>query len=82
MGDTGYVILLAADAYDVPYKDSGSDECSEESTDQFEYFVCCLCPVKTRRVRSDTLPRRRISAARRLVASSVHQIWASCSRPR
>ena len=46
MGDTGYVILLAADAYDVPYKDSGSDEWSEESTDQFEYFVCCLCPVK------------------------------------
>ncbi len=25
MGDTGYVVLLAADAYDVPYKDSGSD---------------------------------------------------------
>ena len=46
MGDVGYVILLASDSYDVPYKNGGSDEWSEESTDQFEYFICCLCPVK------------------------------------
>lgn len=46
MGDVGYVILLASDSYDVPYKNDGSDEWSEESTDQFEYFICCLCPVK------------------------------------
>ena len=46
MGDVGYVILLASDSYDVPYKNGGSDEWSEESTYQFEYFICCLCPVK------------------------------------
>lgn len=46
MGDTGYVILLAADTYDVPYKNNNDDEWSMESTDQFEYFICCLCPVK------------------------------------
>lgn len=46
MGDVGYVILLASDSYDVPYKNGCSDEWSEESTDQFEYFICCLCPVK------------------------------------
>lgn len=46
MGDVGYVILLASDSYDVPYKNGGSDGWSEESTDQFEYFICCLCPVK------------------------------------
>lgn len=46
MDDVGYVILLASDSYDVPYKNGGSDEWSEESTDQFEYFICCLCPVK------------------------------------
>ena len=46
MGDVGYVILLASDSYDVPYKNGCSDEWSEESTDQFEYFICYLCPVK------------------------------------
>ena len=46
MGDVGYVILLASDSYDVPYKNGGSDEWAEESTDHFEYFICCLCPVK------------------------------------
>ena len=35
MGDVGYVILLASDSYDVPYKNGGSDEWSEEATDQF-----------------------------------------------
>ncbi len=45
-GETGYVILLMADSYDVPYKQDQSQVWSEESTDQFDYFICSICPVK------------------------------------
>lgn len=44
--ETGFVILLAADSYDVPYKSGHSEEWDEDSTDQFDYFVCAVCPVK------------------------------------
>ena len=40
-----YAILLAADTYDILPKDMDEDW-SEESEEQFEYFVCSICPVK------------------------------------
>ena len=40
-----YVILLAAETYDLPSKDF-DEEWSEESTDQFTYFICSICKVK------------------------------------
>jgi len=46
MEEKSYVILLAADSYDVPYKATGDEDWDEDSTDQFDYFVCCICPVK------------------------------------
>jgi len=44
--DCNYLILLAYDAYDVPYK--GKDGLSSpDSGDQvFSYITCCICPVK------------------------------------
>ncbi|MBQ6622607.1 MAG: DUF4317 domain-containing protein [Mogibacterium sp.] len=45
MEETSYVILLAADSYDVPFKE-GSGDWDEDSTDQYDYFVCCVCPVR------------------------------------
>ena len=44
--ETNYVIMLVSDVYDVPYKEGSGDEWSEESTDQYEYFICAICPVK------------------------------------
>ena len=44
--ETGYVILLLADTYDVPYKSGNDEEWDEDSTDQFDYFICTICPVK------------------------------------
>lgn len=41
MGDSGYLILLACDSYDVPRKDS-----SGESEEVFTYVISALCPVK------------------------------------
>ncbi len=44
--DTSYVILLAADTYDLRPQDMSDEEWSEESNGQFEYFICSICPVK------------------------------------
>ncbi len=44
--ESGYLILLAADAYDVPYH--GKDGAQfEDSGEVFKYFLCCICPVKS-----------------------------------
>lgn len=44
--EDNYLILLAHDSYDVPYKE-GNDELFEDGSDcVFSYFVCCVCPVR------------------------------------
>lgn len=43
---SNFVILLAADAYDVPYRGSDDEEQADASTEVFNYFVCAVCPVK------------------------------------
>ena len=46
MGETNYLILLAADTYDVPHK-SKDDEFQADAGDTvYRYFVCAVCPVK------------------------------------
>ena len=45
-GDS-YVILLASDTYDLKSKDVKGEEWSEESVEQFAYFLCAICPVKS-----------------------------------
>ena len=47
MEGESYVIILAADTYDLRSGDVRDEEWSEESNDQFEYFLCAICPVKT-----------------------------------
>ena len=46
MGETNYLILLAADTYDVPYKGRDDETFSEDSDTVYKYFVCSVCPVK------------------------------------
>lgn len=47
--DRNYVILLAFDKYDVPYKNSSDDIMGEvfhaESESIFKYFICSICSV-------------------------------------
>lgn len=46
MGERSYVVLLAQDTYDVPFK-SGDGEVWQEGSDEvFRYFVCGIYPVK------------------------------------
>lgn len=46
MGEDSYVILMASDAYDIPFKGSDDELWDEGSNEVFDYFVCCICPVK------------------------------------
>ena len=46
MGETNYLILLAADAYDVPYRGKDDELQADASSDVYKYFVCAICPVK------------------------------------
>ena len=49
MEDSCYLILLAHDTYDVPYR-SRDDQVQADASDQvFSYLVCCICPIKERR---------------------------------
>ncbi len=41
-----YLILLAHDAYDVPFRTQDEHRVTEMSTDVFNYIVCAVCPVK------------------------------------
>lgn len=44
--ESGYLILLAADAYDVPHH--GRDGAfQDDGGEVFKYFVCCICPVRS-----------------------------------
>ena len=46
MGDRNYLILLAYDAYDVPYRSRDGGDQADASDQVFSYVVCCVCPVK------------------------------------
>jgi len=41
-----YLILLAHDAYDVPYRGGDGEELEDGSDQVFSYILCSVCPVK------------------------------------
>ena len=44
--EENYLVLLARDAYDVPFKGKDDNRFDEGSTDVFTYILCYICPVK------------------------------------
>ena len=46
MEDTNYLILLAYDAYDVPYKGKDDVTQADASDTVYPYILCSVCPVK------------------------------------
>jgi len=46
MGNSNYLILLAHDTYDVPYRAKDGETQADASDQVFSYIVCCVCPVK------------------------------------
>lgn len=41
-----YLILLAHDSYDVPYRSREGESDGRDSEDVFSYIVCSVCPIK------------------------------------
>lgn len=41
-----YVILLAHDTYDVPYRSKDGEQQVDASSEVYSYFLCSICPVK------------------------------------
>lgn len=41
-----YLILLAYDRYDVPYRSGDGGDQADGSSDVFSYYLCAVCPVK------------------------------------
>jgi len=41
-----YLILLAYDAYDVPYRSKDGERQDDASSEVFSYILCSICPVK------------------------------------
>ncbi|MBQ9348117.1 MAG: DUF4317 family protein [Oscillibacter sp.] len=46
LGDNGYLLLLASDAYDVPYRGKDDEEQADASENVYRYIVCAVCPIK------------------------------------
>ena len=44
--DMGYLILLAQDTYDVPYRGKDGGSLEDASDTVYSYILCALCPVK------------------------------------
>ncbi|MEM1484861.1 DUF4317 domain-containing protein [Oscillospiraceae bacterium PP1C4] len=42
-----YLILLAHDTYDVPYRSKDGERQDDASSEVFSYILCSICPIKT-----------------------------------
>ena len=57
MGDSNYLILLACDSYDVPFRSKNDEGMDDGSETVFTYLACALCPM--REGKSGRFPRAR-----------------------
>ena len=57
MGESNYLILLAYDTYDVPYRSKDDDLQADASDRVFPYILCAVCPVKDQKPELAYYPR-------------------------
>ena len=46
MGEDSYLILLACDSYDVPFRSKNDEGMDDASETVYTYLVCALCPMR------------------------------------
>ena len=79
--ESNYLILLAHDAYDVPYRARDEFKADDVSEEVFGYILCGVCPVKP------TKPALRYCAWKTSFTTAsptgswARRSWALCSRP-
>lgn len=81
MGENNYLILLGADAYDVPHRGKDGEVDRDACEEVFRYFVCCVCPVRMGRRSWDTSMGRTSSTSLWRSRSWASRSLAFCSRP-
>ena len=59
LGDTPYLILLAHDTYDVPYRGKDDEDQADASDQVFSYLLCAICPVKEEKPALAYAPRKK-----------------------
>ena len=47
--ESGYLILLVHDDYDVPRRAKDDTVMQDASDEVFSYILCCICPIKERK---------------------------------
>lgn len=54
--ESGYLILLVHDDYDVPRRAKDNTVMRDASDEVFSYLLCCVCPIKERKVELGFFP--------------------------
>lgn len=57
--ETGYLILIGCDTYDVPFKSKDDSFQSDASEQIYQYLLCAICPVKQTKSTLHYIPESR-----------------------
>lgn len=49
--EDNFLILMAADAYDLAYRDENLQDMADGGSEVYKYFICCVCPVKSSKLK-------------------------------
>lgn len=57
--ETGYLILIGCDSYDVPFKSRDDETQADASSEVYNYLLCAICPVKQTKANLHYIPESR-----------------------
>ncbi len=55
-----FLILLACDSYDVPFKNKNGEEDAAGSDETYQYLICSICPVKQTQPKLHYIPENKL----------------------
>lgn len=58
--DENYLILLACDSYDVPFKSKDDTYQKDQSEETYTYILCAICPVKQTKANLHYVPEEKL----------------------
>ena len=58
--ETGYLILIGCDSYDVPFKSKDDMAQSDASSEVYTYLLCAICPVKQTKPSLHYIPEEKL----------------------
>lgn len=58
--ESGYLILLGYDSYDVPFKSKDDNIQADNSGEVFSYLLCAVCPVKQTKATLHYVPEEKV----------------------